>query len=106
MAKLGVTRNQSGSDEEDDEREMTPPPRRAKKPKKSRGRGGGKFENFRVTIHNESDGTPSLSEEGSDDGESDLTRESPVEKSRRSTPPPPLKRQGRLGFLHFHYYYT
>merc|ERR1711879_284853 len=85
--------NQSGSDEEDDEREMTPPPRRAKKPKKSRGRSGGKFENFRVTIHNESDGTPSLSEEGSDGGESDLTRESPVEKSRRSTPPPPLKRQ-------------
>ena len=99
MAKLRA-REESGTDE-DDEHEMTPPPpRRMKKSRKSKSRGGGKFENFRVTIHNESDGTPSLSgfeedsDEGSDGGGSDVTRESPVEKSRRSTPPPPPQRLG------------
>ena len=95
------TREHSGTDDDDDHELTPPPPRRTKKPRKSKSRGGGgKFENFRVTIHNESDGTPSLSgveddyDEGTDGGGSDVTRESPVEKSRRSTPPPPPQRLG------------
>ena len=101
MAKIRAREHSgTGDDDDDDDRVMTPPPRRTKKPRKSKSRGGGKFENFRVTIHNESDGTPSLSgvedeyDEGTDDGGSDVTRESPVEKSRRSTPPPPPQRLG------------
>ena len=106
MAKIRAREQSETADEDDDDdsNEVTPPPpRRTKKPpsRKSKGRGG-KFENFRVTIHNESDGTPSLSgveddyDEGSDGGDSDATRESPVEKSRRSTPPPPPQRLGRF----------
>ena len=100
LAKIR-TREHSGTDDDDDHELTPPPPRRTKKPRKSKSRGGGgKFENFRVTIHNESDGTPSLSgveddyDEGTDGGGSDVTRESPVEKSRRSTPPPPPQRLG------------
>ena len=97
MAKLRIRKESvTGGDDDDDEEDEVTPPRRTKKPppKKSKNHGG-KFENFRVTIHNESDGTPSLSgvEDDYDEG-SDGSRESPVEKSRRSTPPPPLQRLG------------